>query len=151
MQLFQSTFFSILIGLFAVLQVIRVRIANVGDAVLQILIHHVNWRRFWVILTGCGGAFQIFEQHHQRRNEIMARIFNTKLAFTNKLILFTSKLGLEHRKKLLKWYDWSTALYGSETWTLWSVEKHINYVGGAAKSRRGSNHIQHLPTEKLIG
>ena len=35
-----------------------------------------------------------------------------------KMILFTSKLGLNLRKKLVKCYTWSIALYGAETWTL---------------------------------
>ena len=32
--------------------------------------------------------------------------------------LFTSKLDLDLRKKLVKCYIWSMALYGAETWTL---------------------------------
>jgi hypothetical protein len=40
-----------------------------------------------------------------------------KAAF-NKKTVFTSKLDLELRKKLVKWYIWSIALYGVETWTL---------------------------------
>jgi hypothetical protein len=40
--------------------------------------------------------------------------------------LFTSTLDLELRKKLVKCYVWSTALYGAETWTLWAVDqKHM--------------------------
>jgi len=41
-----------------------------------------------------------------------------KAAFNNKKILFTSKLNLNLRKKLVKCYIWSMALYGAETWTL---------------------------------
>jgi hypothetical protein len=40
-----------------------------------------------------------------------------KAAF-NKKTLLTSKLDLELRKKLVKCYNWSIALYGIETWTL---------------------------------
>jgi hypothetical protein len=35
--------------------------------------------------------------------------------------LFTNKLDLNLRKKLMKCYIWSIALYGGETWTLWKV------------------------------
>ena len=42
-----------------------------------------------------------------------------KAAFNNKKKnLFTSKLDLNLRKKLVKCYVWSMALYGAETWTL---------------------------------
>jgi hypothetical protein len=49
--------------------------------------------------------------------EIKARIAMPKAAFKKKKTLFTSKLDLELKKKLVK-YIWSTALYGVETWTL---------------------------------
>jgi hypothetical protein len=32
-------------------------------------------------------------------------------------------LGLNLRKKLVKCYIWSIALYGAETWTLWEVDR----------------------------
>jgi len=35
-----------------------------------------------------------------------------------KKTLFTSKLDLNLRKKLVKYYIWSIVLYGSENWTL---------------------------------
>jgi hypothetical protein len=41
-----------------------------------------------------------------------------KAAFNKKRALFTSTLDLELRKKLVKCYIWSIALYGAETWTL---------------------------------
>ena len=41
-----------------------------------------------------------------------------KAAFNKKRTLFTSILDLEWRKKLVKCYIWSIALYGAETWTL---------------------------------
>jgi hypothetical protein len=37
--------------------------------------------------------------------------------------LFTSKLGLELREKLVKCYIWSIALYGAETWTLRKLDQ----------------------------
>ena len=40
--------------------------------------------------------------------------------------LFTSTLDLELRKKLVKCYVWSTALYGAETWTIRAMDqKHL--------------------------
>jgi len=46
-----------------------------------------------------------------------------KAAFNKKRTLFTSTLDLELRKKLVKCYVWSIALYGAETWTLRSVDQ----------------------------
>ncbi|PNF26419.1 hypothetical protein B7P43_G16609 [Cryptotermes secundus] len=49
-----------------------------------------------------------------------------KAAFSKKKKLFTSKLDLNLRKKLVKCYIWSIALYGAETWTLRAVDqKHL--------------------------
>ena len=49
-----------------------------------------------------------------------------KLQFNKKRTLFTSTLDLELRKKLVKCYVWSIALYGAETWTLRAVDhKHL--------------------------
>jgi hypothetical protein len=58
--------------------------------------------------------------------EIKSRIATTKAAFNKKRALFTSKMDLELRKKLVKCYIWSIALYGAENWTLRSVhQKHL--------------------------
>ena len=46
-----------------------------------------------------------------------------KTAFNKKNTLFTSTLDLELRKKLVKCYVWSIALYGAETWTLRAVDQ----------------------------
>ena len=49
-----------------------------------------------------------------------------KAAFNKKRTLFTSTLDLELRKKLVKCYVWSIALYGAETWTLRAMDqKHL--------------------------
>ena len=49
-----------------------------------------------------------------------------KAAFNKKRALFTSTLDLEMRKKLVKCYILSIALYGAETWTLRAVDqKHV--------------------------
>jgi len=58
--------------------------------------------------------------------EIKCRIAMAKAAFNKKRTLFTSTLGLELRKKLVKCYVWTIALYGAETWTLRAVDqKHL--------------------------
>jgi hypothetical protein len=57
--------------------------------------------------------------------EIKPKIAMEKSAF-NKRALFTSKIYLELRKKLVKCYIWSIAFYGAETWTLRAVDqKHM--------------------------
>jgi len=49
-----------------------------------------------------------------------------KAAFSKNRTLFNSTLDLELRKKLVKCYVWSIALYGAETWTLRTVDqKHL--------------------------
>jgi transcription antitermination factor NusG len=50
--------------------------------------------------------------------EIKSRIAMAKAAFKKKRALFTIKMDLELRKKVVKCYIWSVALYGAETWTL---------------------------------
>ncbi|PNF43874.1 hypothetical protein B7P43_G02808 [Cryptotermes secundus] len=58
--------------------------------------------------------------------EIKSRIAMAKVAFSKKKNLFTSKLELNLRKKLVKCYIWSVALYGAETWTLRTGDqKHL--------------------------
>ena len=58
--------------------------------------------------------------------EIKSRIAMAKAAFSKKRALFSSTLGLKLRKKLVKWYIWSMALYGTETWTIRAVDqKHL--------------------------
>jgi hypothetical protein len=58
--------------------------------------------------------------------EIKSRIAMAKAAFNKKTALFTDKMALELRKKLVKCYIWSIALYGAETWTLRAVDqKHL--------------------------
>jgi hypothetical protein len=47
----------------------------------------------------------------------------TKAAFNKKKALFTSKLDLNLRKKLVKCYIWIIAFYGAETWPLRKVDQ----------------------------
>ncbi|PNF14958.1 hypothetical protein B7P43_G01526, partial [Cryptotermes secundus] len=59
-------------------------------------------------------------------SEIKSRIAMAKASFSKKRNIFTSKLDLNLRKKLVKCYIWSIALYGAETWTLRAVDqKHL--------------------------
>ena len=55
--------------------------------------------------------------------EIKCRIAMAKAAFSKKKTLFTSKLDLNLRKKLIKCYIWSMVLYGAETWTLRAADQ----------------------------
>jgi hypothetical protein len=49
--------------------------------------------------------------------EIKSTTAMARATFNRKKSLFTSKLDLNLRKKLVKCYIWSVALYGTETWT----------------------------------
>ena len=55
--------------------------------------------------------------------EIKSRIAMAKAAFNKKKTLFTSKLDLNLRKKLIKCYIWSMGLFGAETWTLRATDQ----------------------------
>ena len=55
--------------------------------------------------------------------EIKSRIAMAKAAFNKKKNLFTNKFDLNLRKKLVKCYVWSMALYGAETWTLRATDQ----------------------------
>ena len=58
--------------------------------------------------------------------EIKSKIAMAKAAFSKKRALFTSSLDLKLRKKLVKFYIWSIAIYGAETWMLRTVDqKHL--------------------------
>ena len=58
--------------------------------------------------------------------EIKSRIGLEKAAFNKKKNLFTSKLNLNLRKRLVRCYVWSIALYGAETWMLRATDqKHL--------------------------
>jgi hypothetical protein len=72
--------------------------------------------------------------------EIKSRIAMVKAAFNKMKDLFTSTLDLELRKKLVKCYVWSIALYGVETWTLRAVDqKHLEILKcGAGEGWRRS-------------
>jgi hypothetical protein len=62
-----------------------------------------------------------------------------KAAFNNK-ILFISKLDINLKKNPVKCNSWSTALYGTETWTLRKVgQKYlVSFKCGIGERRRRS-------------
>jgi len=55
--------------------------------------------------------------------EIKSRMVMTKAAFDKKKALFTRKMDLNLRKKLVQCYTWSTAVCGVGTWTLQSQSR----------------------------
>lgn len=50
--------------------------------------------------------------------DIKTRIAMAKQAFNNKKYIFNSKMSKNVKKKFIKTYVWSIALYGCETWTM---------------------------------
>jgi hypothetical protein len=74
-----------------------------------------------------------------------------KAAFNKKRALFTSTLDLELRKKLVKCYIWSIALYGAETWTLWAVDqKHLESFEVWCWRRMEISWTDHVRTEEVL-
>jgi hypothetical protein len=68
----------------------------------------------------------ILTSEGRRTYEIKCTIVMAKFVFNKKRAYFTSTLDLELKKKLIKCYIWSVALYGAETWTLRAVDqKHL--------------------------
>lgn len=63
-------------------------------------------------------------KHGRSKKDIIQRIQQAKVAFYRKKQLLTSnKISLNARKRFLKTYIWSIALYGCETWTTSESEK----------------------------
>jgi hypothetical protein len=57
------------------------------------------------------------------KREIKSSIAMVKAAFNKEKTVFTSKLDLNLREKLVKCYIWSIAFYGAENLTLWKVDQ----------------------------
>jgi hypothetical protein len=57
------------------------------------------------------------------KREFKYRMAVIKGAFNDRKTFFTGNLDLNLRKKLEKYYIWSIALYGAETWTLRNVDR----------------------------
>jgi len=55
--------------------------------------------------------------------EIRSRIEMAKKVFMEKKKLFTGKMNLELKKRIMKCLVWSVALYAAETWTLTQTDR----------------------------
>ncbi|KAI5644176.1 reverse transcriptase (RNA-dependent DNA polymerase) domain-containing protein [Phthorimaea operculella] len=65
----------------------------------------------------------IIEEAGRSDMEIRTRIAIAKKAFTSNRYIYSSKIGINIRKKLIKTYIWSVALYGSESWNITKKDK----------------------------
>ena len=85
--------------------------------------------------------------------EIKGRIVMAKAAFNKKRALFTSTLDLKLRKKLVKCYIWSIALYGAENLTLCAVDlKHVeSYEMRCWRRMEKISWTDHVTNEVLLG
>jgi len=80
------------------------------------------------------------------------RIAMAKGAFNKKRTVFTSTLDFELRKKLVKCYVWSIALYRAETWTFRAVDqKHLESSEMWCWRRMGKiNWTDHVRNEEVL-
>jgi hypothetical protein len=68
----------------------------------------------------------------KKKKEIKSRKGQAKKAFLLKSkLLTTTNVDLRTRKRLIKTYVWSTALYGSETWTLNKKDDYRSFINVA--------------------
>jgi hypothetical protein len=92
-----------------------------------IILHHVTAISVAMMTHTIGEYFnylgRILTNYAKCTREIKSRIAMTKAAFNKKKALFTSKLNLNLRRKLVKCYIRSIALYGAETWTLGKIDQ----------------------------
>ena len=65
----------------------------------------------------------ILTNDRRRTCEIKSRIATAKTVLNKKKTLFTIKLDLNLRKKLVKCYIWGMALYGAENWKLRATDQ----------------------------
>jgi hypothetical protein len=86
---------------------------------LQIMIHQKQLEN--VEYLNCVGSMMTKDAKYTR--EIKYRIVMTKAAFNRQKTLFSSKLDLNIKRKLVKCYIWSIALCGVEIWTLRKVDQ----------------------------
>ena len=61
--------------------------------------------------------------NHRIPMTVLLKTFTVIKQFMMFVTLFTSKLDLNLRKKLIKYYIWSMAFYGAETWTLRAADQ----------------------------
>ena len=83
--------------------------------------------------------------------EIKSSITVAKVAFDKKRALFTRTLDLELRKKPVKCYIWSIALYGAETGTLWVIDqKHLGSFEMWCWRRMEISWTHHVRNEEVL-
>jgi hypothetical protein len=83
--------------------------------------------------------------------KIKSRIGMAKAAFNQKRAIFTSKIDLKLRKKLVKCYIWSIDLYGVETWTLRAInQKHLESLLMWCWRRTEISWTDHVRNEVLL-
>ena len=83
--------------------------------------------------------------------EIKSRIAMAKAAFNKKKNLFTSKLDLNLRKRLVRCYVWSIALYGTENWTLRATDqKHLKSLEMWCWRRMKISWPDHVRKEEVL-
>ena len=70
----------------------------------------------------CNYLGSMITNDERSTREIKSTIAMAKTAF-NKKTVFTSKLELCFRKKLVKCYTWSITLYGAKTWALQKADQ----------------------------
>ena len=74
-----------------------------------------------------------------------------KLHSTRSGALFTSTLDLKLRKKLVKCYIWSIALYGAETWMIRAVDqKHLESFQMLWWERMEIIWTEHVRNEEIL-
>jgi hypothetical protein len=79
-------------------------------------------------------------------------MYLAKAAFNTKRALFTSKVYLGLRKKLIICYIWSRALYGVESWTLRTVDqKHMeSFEMGCWRRMEKISWTDHVRNEEVL-
>ena len=95
---------------------------SVFNVLVHVVLRYLRRRAFQFADYRWGKAFQLFRVLITRdgycTREIKMRIAIAKEAFNRKISLLTSKMIIELRKKLVRFYVWSITLYGLEIWTL---------------------------------
>jgi hypothetical protein len=75
-----------------------------------------------------------------------------KAVLNIKKALFTSKLHLNLRKKIVKCYIWSIVLYAAETWTLQTIDQKFleDFEMWCWRRIEKINWINHVKNEEVL-
>jgi hypothetical protein len=86
------------------------------------------------------------------KREIKSMTATAKAALNRKKTLFTSKLDLNLRKKLVTCYILSIALYGAETWSLRKVgQKYLeSFEMWCWRRKEKTSSTDHVKNEKVL-